>query len=189
MARRDVGDLDARHEDERGRACAVAGALGNPRAQWDIALHRWSKLNHVAKTLVNNVLAPDANEEYLLYQILLGAWPLDDAGVNDEFCGRIKAYMRKALSESKARTNWANPDEPWLKACDQFIDRILDRKASPTFLGRTFTPFAQNIAEQGMKLSLVQVALKIASPGVPDFYQGTELWDFSLGRSGQSPSR
>jgi (1->4)-alpha-D-glucan 1-alpha-D-glucosylmutase len=87
--------------------------------------------------------------------------------------------MRKALSESKARTNWANPDEPWLKACDQFIERILDRKASPLFW-EDFVPFAQNIAEQGMKLSLVQVALKITSPGVPDFYQGTELWDFSL---------
>jgi (1->4)-alpha-D-glucan 1-alpha-D-glucosylmutase len=162
-------------EDVRTRLLA----LSEIPERWDIALHRWSKMNHVAKTLVNNVLAPDANEEYLLYQILLGAWPLEDAQVNEEFCDRIKAYMRKALSESKARTNWANPDEPWLKACDEFVDRILDRKASPLFW-EDFVPFAQNIAEQGMKLSLVQVALKITSPGVPDFYQGTEMWDFSL---------
>ena len=162
-------------EDVRARLLALSEIPG----RWDVALHRWSKLNHVAKTLVNNVLAPDANEEYLLYQILLGAWPLEEADVNDEFCGRIKAYMQKALSESKARTNWANPDERWLKACDQFIERILDRKTSPLFW-EDFVPFAQNIAEQGMKLSLVQVALKITSPGVPDFYQGTELWDFSL---------
>ena len=162
-------------EDVRARLLA----LSEIPERWDVALHRWSKLNHVAKTLVNNVLAPDANEEYLLYQILLGAWPLEESGVNDEFCDRIKAYMRKALSESKARTNWANPDEPWLKAGDQFIERILDRKLSPLF-GEDFVPFAQNVAEQGMKLSLVQTALKITSPGVPDFYQGTELWDFSL---------
>ena len=162
-------------EDVRARLLA----LSEIPERWDIALHRWSKLNHVAKTLVNNVLAPDANEEYLLYQILLGAWPLNEAEVDDTFCGRIKAYMRKALSESKARTNWANPDEPWLKAGDDFIERILDPKASPHFW-EDFVPFAHNLAEQGMKLSLVQVALKITSPGVPDFYQGTELWDFSL---------
>jgi (1->4)-alpha-D-glucan 1-alpha-D-glucosylmutase len=162
-------------EDVRARLLA----LSEIPERWDTALHRWSKLNHVAKTLVDNVLAPDANEEYLLYQILLGAWPLHEDQVDETFRERIKAYMRKALSESKARTNWANPNEPWLKACDDFIERILDPQASRAFLD-DFVPFAQTIAEQGMKMALVQVALKITSPGVPDFYQGTELWDFSL---------
>jgi (1->4)-alpha-D-glucan 1-alpha-D-glucosylmutase len=162
-------------EDVRTRLLA----LSEIPEQWDAALHRWSKMNHVAKTLANNVLAPDANEEYLLYQILLGAWPLEESEIDDDFCQRIKAYMRKALSESKARTNWANPDEAWVKACDKFIDTILDPKAARLFW-QDFLPFAREIAYQGMKMSLVQVALKITSPGVPDFYQGTELWDLSL---------
>jgi (1->4)-alpha-D-glucan 1-alpha-D-glucosylmutase len=162
-------------EDVRARLLA----LSEIPEKWDAALHRWSKLNYVAKTLVNNVLAPDANEEYLLYQILLGAWPLQEKDVDDGFCQRIKDYMRKALSESKARTNWANPNEPWLNACNQFIEKILDRQTARLFL-EDFMPFAQNLAVQGMRMSLVQTALKLTSPGVPDFYQGTELWDFSL---------
>jgi (1->4)-alpha-D-glucan 1-alpha-D-glucosylmutase len=162
-------------EDVRARLLA----LSEIPERWDVAIHRWSKFNHEAKTLVNNVLAPDANEEYLLYQILLGAWPLDEAGVDAEFRARIKGYMRKAMAESKARTNWASPNEPWLAACDKFIDAILDRKASGSFW-EDFLPFQAQLAGQGMKMSLVQVALKLTSPGVPDFYQGTEIWDFSL---------
>ncbi len=162
-------------EDVRARLLA----LSEIPERWDTAMHRWSKLNHMAKTLVDNLLAPDANEEYLLYQILLGAWPLKEEEVNEAFAQRIKDYMRKALSESKVHTNWANPNEPWLKACDAFVDRILDRKASAPFW-EDFQPFAQQLAYEGMKISLVQVALKLTSPGVPDFYQGTELWDFSL---------
>jgi (1->4)-alpha-D-glucan 1-alpha-D-glucosylmutase len=162
-------------EDVRARLLA----LSEIPASWDTALHRWSKLNHVAKKLVNNMLAPDPNEEYLLYQILLGAWPLEKGGVDEAFRERIKAYMRKALSESKARTNWANPDEEWMKAGDSFIDAILDPKASALFW-EDFVPFAERLAERGLRMSLVQVALKLTSPGVPDFYQGTELWDFSL---------
>ena len=162
-------------EDVRARLLA----LSEIPQRWDTAIHRWSKLNHGAKTLVNNLLAPDANEEYLLYQILLGAWPLEDDGVNDTFRTRIKDYMHKAMAESKARTNWVSPNQPWLAACDKFIDIILDPKASGPFR-EDFVPFAAEIAQQGMKISLVQVALKLTCPGVPDFYQGTELWDFSL---------
>jgi (1->4)-alpha-D-glucan 1-alpha-D-glucosylmutase len=162
-------------EDVRARLLA----LSEIPQRWDTAIHRWSKLNHAAKTLVHNLLAPDANEEYLLYQILLGAWPLDDGGVNEEFRARIRDYMRKAMAESKARTNWVSPNQPWLAACDKFIATILDRKAAGPFWD-DFVPFAAQIAHQGMKMSLVQVALKLTCPGVPDFYQGTEIWDFSL---------
>ena len=162
-------------EDVRARLLA----LSEIPERWDESLHRWSKLNHGAKTLVNNLLAPDANEEYLLYQILLGAWPLEDDGVNDEFCTRIKDYLRKALAEAKVHTNWSTPNEPWMKACDKFIDTLLDRKASRAFW-EEFLPFASQLAESGMKMSLVQTALKLTVPGVPDLYQGTEIWDFSL---------
>jgi (1->4)-alpha-D-glucan 1-alpha-D-glucosylmutase len=162
-------------EDVRARLLT----LSEIPEKWDIAIHRWSKFNHGAKTLVNNLLAPDANEEYLLYQILLGAWPLEESGIDDVFRERIKQYMRKAMAESKQHTNWASPNEPWLAACDKFIDTILDRKASGSFW-EDFVPFAEQISGQGMKMSLVQVALKLTSPGMPDFYQGTEIWDLSL---------
>jgi (1->4)-alpha-D-glucan 1-alpha-D-glucosylmutase len=162
-------------EDVRARLLA----LSRLPERWDAALHLWSKLNHPAKTLVNDVLAPDSNEEYLLYQILLGAWPLEESEVHSVFVERIKQYLRKALAEAKAHTNWASPDEAWLRACDHFVETILDRQASESFW-KEFTPFAENLALQGMKISLVQTALKLTSPGVPDFYQGTELWDFSL---------
>jgi (1->4)-alpha-D-glucan 1-alpha-D-glucosylmutase len=162
-------------EDVRARLLA----LSELPERWDAALHRWSKMNHPVKTLVNDRLAPDANEEYLLYQILLGAWPLEPAQVDDVFRERIRQYMTKALSESKAHTNWANPDDAWLKACAQFIDAILDRRAAAPFW-EDFLPFAEEIALRGRSLSLVQIALKLTCPGVPDFYQGTELWDFSL---------
>jgi (1->4)-alpha-D-glucan 1-alpha-D-glucosylmutase len=162
-------------EDVRARLLA----LSEIPETWDAALHRWSKLNHLAKTLVNDRLAPDPNEEYLLYQILLGAWPLEEGAEDDAFAERIKQYMHKALSESKAHTNWSNPDEPWLKACDQFIETILDRASSGPFWD-DFLPVAEEIARRGRDFSLVQVALKLTVPGVPDFYQGTEVWDFSL---------
>jgi (1->4)-alpha-D-glucan 1-alpha-D-glucosylmutase len=162
-------------EDVRARLLA----LSEIPTQWDEAIHRWSQLNYGAKSLIENVLAPDANEEYLLYQILLGAWPLEEGGPNDAFRIRIKAYMRKAMSEAKARTNWASPNEPWLAASDKFIEAILDPKASAPFL-EDFAPFAAHLAVQGMKVSLVQVVLKLTCPGVPDFYQGIESWDFSL---------
>jgi (1->4)-alpha-D-glucan 1-alpha-D-glucosylmutase len=162
-------------EDVRARLLA----LSEIPERWDQAIHRWSKLNYGAKTLVSNLLAPDANEEYLLYQILLGAWPLEEDGIDEAFRTRIKDYMHKAMAESKERTNWVTPNQPWIDACDKFIDRVLDRKSSAPFWD-DFVPFAAQLAGQGMKMSLVQTALKLTCPGVPDIYQGTEVWDFSL---------
>ncbi len=162
-------------EDVRARLLA----LSELPERWAQALRRWSASNRDFKTPVDGVSAPDANEEYLLYQILLGAWPFEESEVGEVFRERIKAYMKKALSESKANTNWAAPNEPWLKACDDFIEGLLDRQRAAAFW-KDFVPFAEEIAWRGMNFSLVQVALKATVPGVPDFYQGTELWDFSL---------
>ena len=162
-------------EDVRTRLIALSEI---PEA-WSGALQLWSGFNRRHKTEVDARFAPDANEEYLLYQILLGAWPFEENQVDDVFRDRIKNYMRKALSESKSNTNWASPNEAWLKACDDFIDAILRRDRAPEFWSN-FVPFAEDLAWRGMNLSLVQVALKATVPGVPDFYQGTELWDFSL---------
>ena len=162
-------------EDTRARLLALSAIP----ARWEAALRRWSEANRAFKTKVGDALAPDANEEYLLYQILLGAWPLHENEVDDVFRDRIKAYMRKALSESKANTSWSAPNEPWLKACDDFIEALLDRGRAAAFRD-DFEVLAADIAWRGMNLSLAQVALKATVPGMPDFYQGTELWDLSL---------
>ena len=162
-------------EDARARLLA----LSELPERWDEALQKWSEANRDFKTKVDEAPAPDANEEYLLYQILLGAWPLEEGQVDDVFRDRIRNYMRKALSESKANTNWAVPNEPWLKATCDFVDAILDREKAGAFW-KTFVPFADDLARRGMLLSLAQVVLKLTSPGVPDIYQGCETWDLSL---------
>jgi (1->4)-alpha-D-glucan 1-alpha-D-glucosylmutase len=154
-------------------------ALSELPERWEHSLKKWSACNQSFKTHLDDLLAPDANEEYLLYQILLGVWPVHGEEIDDAFRERIKNYMRKALPESKANTNWVNPNKSWLKACDGFIDAILDRQKAGKFW-EDFLPFAADLAWRGMNFSLTQAVLELTSPGVPDRYQGSELWDFSL---------
>ena len=162
-------------EDARMRLLA----LSEIPQRWAESLACWSASNKSLKTKIGEALAPDANEEYLLYQILLAAWPLREEEADESFRERITNYMRKALAESKSNTNWASPNEAWMKATDDFVAAVLDPAKSDPFR-RDFLRLAEEIAWRGMNLSLVQVALKATAPGVPDFYQGTELWDFSL---------
>jgi (1->4)-alpha-D-glucan 1-alpha-D-glucosylmutase len=162
-------------EDARARLLALAELP----ERWGELLRQWSAANSGFKTVLGEKTAPDANEEYLLYQVLLAAWPLHEGGVDDVFRGRIRDYLRKALSESKANTNWAVPNEPWAKAACDFADALLDPSRAGEFW-KTFVPFADELAARGALLALAQVVLKLTSPGVPDIYQGCELWDFSL---------
>jgi len=162
-------------EDVRSRLLA----LSELPDRWESALKQWSSSNAAFKTRIVDLSAPDANEEYLLYQLLLGAWPLENEAIDDVFRGRIKNCMRKALSESEANSNWTNPNKPWMEACDAFIDAILNQQRAGSFWD-AFLPFVAELSWRGMNLSLAQIALKLTSPGVPDFYQGNELWDFSL---------
>ena len=124
---------------------------------------------------------PDANEEYLLYQTLVGAWPLEPYGPEEyaEFVQRIQAYMLKALHEAKVHTSWINPNADYDEAVREFVGRILDEGANRPFLD-DFRAFQRRVSHYGLFNSLSQTLLKLASPGVPDTYQGTELWDFSL---------
>jgi (1->4)-alpha-D-glucan 1-alpha-D-glucosylmutase len=122
--------------------------------------------------------APDRNDEYLLYQTLVGAWPAqDDAEATGSFAGRICGYMEKATKEAKRRTSWVNPDGDYDQALREFVTRLL-APGSP-FLG-AFVPFQRLVALYGSVNSLAQALLKITAPGIPDFYQGSELWDLSL---------
>ena len=166
-----------RSEDVRARI----SVLSEIPQVWKTRVLRWSQLNREYKTEVDGTLAPDRNEEYLLYQTLIGAWPfrtLDDDGYR-HFNDRIQAYMAKALKEAKIHTSWVNPNQAYDQAVRDFIEHILVRSGPNPFL-EDFLPFQEELARHGVYNSLSQILLKIAAPGIPDFYQGTDLWDFSL---------
>jgi len=166
-----------RSEDVRARI----DVLSELPKLWQASLFRWSRLNARRKTLVDSQLAPDRNEEYLLYQTLLGAWPLEemDDAAYAEFQHRVQAYMQKAIREAKVNTSWINPNAAHEEAVASFVGAILDRTRRNPFL-RDFRELPRKVAEYGMLNSLAQTLLKITSPGVPDFYQGNEVWCFSL---------
>lgn len=167
-----------RSEDVRARIAVLSEV---PR-QWRAALGRWGRLNAGHTQRVGSRRAPDRNEEYLLYQVLLGTWPFEpfpDAAARTEYTGRIQAFMLKAGREAKVNTSWVNPNEAFEQAVAHFVERVLDPVASARFL-EDFAGLARVVAHGGIANSLAQTLLKAAAPGVPDFYQGTELWDFSL---------
>jgi (1->4)-alpha-D-glucan 1-alpha-D-glucosylmutase len=169
-----------RSEDVRARMVAISEV---PQL-WRSSLQRWRAANRRLKKRIEELDAPDANEEYLLYQTLLGAWPVGQSGAADknaatDFVERIQAYMKKALNEAKLNTSWIQPNEEWLSAMNEFVAGILDGSPKNKFLA-AFLPVAEEIARLGAINSLSQVLLKLSSPGVPDIYQGNEVWDFSL---------
>jgi (1->4)-alpha-D-glucan 1-alpha-D-glucosylmutase len=167
-----------RSEDVRARI-AVLSEL--PK-EWRTLVRRWARLNRKHKATVDGQLAPSPNEEYFLYQTLLGVWPFGEEIGEEEYntlIERVRATMRKAMNEAKVNTSWVNPNEPYQAAVAAFIAAILRRAEANRFLP-DFLAFQRKIAHYGAFNSLAQVLLKIAGPGVPDIYQGNELWDFSL---------
>jgi (1->4)-alpha-D-glucan 1-alpha-D-glucosylmutase len=121
--------------------------------------------------------APDRNDEYFLYQTLIGSYPVDGAQEGD-FLERLKSYLIKAVREAKVHTEWLKPDMAYEQAFINFAEAILDR-SDDRFLAE-FMPFVNRIAYGGMFNSLAQTLLKMTVPGVPDIYQGSELWDLSF---------
>ena len=170
------------HDTKRGEdARARINVLSEIPREWKAHATRWAKFNKKHTVDVEGQLVPDRNEEYLLYQALVGIWPLmslDDAQYR-ALCDRIQEYMSKALREAKVHTSWVNPDQAYEGAVRQFVESILDRSKPNPFLD-DFQSFQERIANAGMWNSLAQVLLKITAPGIPDFYQGSELWDLSL---------
>jgi (1->4)-alpha-D-glucan 1-alpha-D-glucosylmutase len=146
--------------------------------EWEGHLIQWRHWNEPKKSKVNGILVPEPDIEMLIYQTLVGAWPLDEEEV-PEFKERLKAYLVKAVREAKVYTNWLSPNLDYESALVMFLESILENFRGNRFL-RDLLPFAQKIAYYGMLNSLTQVLLKTTCPGVPDFYQGAELWDFSL---------
>jgi (1->4)-alpha-D-glucan 1-alpha-D-glucosylmutase len=168
----------ATHDTKRGEdARARLAALTEIAGEWTSAAAKWKVLNAPHLVADGSLRAPSVTAEYMLYQTLLGAWPL--SGPDDHFVERIKAYALKAAREGKEETSWLNPNEAYEEGLETFIARILDRSASAEFLDSLAT-LARRVALLGALNSLSQLTLKATMPGVPDFYQGTEHWDLSL---------
>jgi (1->4)-alpha-D-glucan 1-alpha-D-glucosylmutase len=166
-----------RSEDVRARIDVIS----EQPAAWREAVARWARANRRHRQEIDGRPAPVRNDEYLLYQTLVGAWPLEslDGAPDGSFAERICQYMVKALREGKRHSSWMSPNAAYEDATTRFVRRILDARQGAAFLAE-FLPFLRQVAHHGMWNSLAQVLLKVAAPGVPDFYQGTELWDFSL---------
>ena len=154
-------------EDVRARI----DVLSEMPDEWDREVSKWMRLNKGARTILDGEPAPDRNDEYRLYQVLLGAWPVDVA--------RLQTYMIKAVKEAKEHSSWINPNDAYEAAIATFVERVLAGPEAAKFLP-AFKPFQEQIARCGLVNSLSQLVLKIASPGVPDFYQGSEMWDLNL---------
>lgn len=166
-----------RSEDVRARI----NVLSELPQEWKSRIGRWSRLNRAHRRDIDGERIPDRNDEYLLYQTLIGAWPLEP--LTDEayrnFCDRIQRYMHKAVHEAKVHSSWVNPSPTYDQALWSFVETVLDRVPANRFL-EDFLPFQARVARYGLYNSIAQVLLKITAPGVPDLYQGAELWNFHL---------
>jgi (1->4)-alpha-D-glucan 1-alpha-D-glucosylmutase len=169
----DTMNATATHDTKRGEDLrARLNVLSEMPEEWDRRLAQWMLWNEPKRVPVNGLLAPSASEEILIYQTLLGAWEDDPS-----FLDRMKEFLVKALREAKANSSWIAPHEQYEQAVQEFTARLLDPDSE--FLA-DFREFQSVLARYGAVNSLAQLVLKIAAPGVPDFYQGTELWQFSL---------
>ena len=170
------------HDTKRGEDVrARLNVLSEIPERWKAAINRWAKFNKRWRTDIDDAPAPDRNEEYLLYQILVGAWPLDpmDDAQYEGFTERIQQYMLKAIREAKVHTSWINPHEAYEEAVKRFVAAILDRRGPNPFL-EDLGSFQELIAGHGMRNGLSQLVVKVTAPGIPDCYQGTELWELNL---------
>lgn len=161
------------HDTKRGEDVrARLNVLTDIPDEWFTAVKEWQQLNQDLK----KDEAPDANDEYLIYQTLIGAYPMPAQG-DDDFENRVQEYLQKALREAKTHSNWTTPDEEYEAATKNFVVKLLERDSD---FWRSFEKLHQKVSDFGIVNSLAQVLLKFTCPGVPDVYQGTELWDFSL---------
>lgn len=171
-------DASATHDTKRSEDVrARLNTLSEMPSEWEDHLKLWAKQNARHKTSVSGQSVPDRSEEYFLYQTLLGVWPLDPQGCTS-LQERVQAHIIKATREAMVNTRWTRPNQPHEEALQSFVSNIL-AKDNAEFLA-DFRQFQKKIAYFGMIDGLSQTLLKITAPGVPDFYQGSELWDLRL---------
>lgn len=166
-----------RSEDVRARI----NVLSEVPQDWKSRVARWARWNKRKKAKLEGEMAPARNDEYLLYQTLVGTWPLatPQGPALAEYVGRIQRYMIKAVREAKQYTSWIAPNDAYEKGLQAFIEAILAEAPLSAFRA-DFEPFAAQVAHWGLWNSLGQSLLKLTSPGIPDLYQGMEVWGFFL---------
>jgi (1->4)-alpha-D-glucan 1-alpha-D-glucosylmutase len=163
-------------EDARARISVLSEA----HRRWQAMVTLWHRLNREARTELAGRTAPDPADEYRYYQALVAVWPPEGRPAQTgDLVERMQGYMRKAMREAKVHTSWINPAHDYESAVERFVRETLAGPGAPRFL-RSLLPFARRVAWLGMLNSISQLVLKLVSPGVPDLYQGTELWDLSL---------
>jgi (1->4)-alpha-D-glucan 1-alpha-D-glucosylmutase len=175
------------HDTKRGEDTrARLAALSEMPDEWARHVQTWSRILRARRGDVEGTAPPDRNDEYLFYQLLIGTWPAELTGVGTpgaedlgNYAERLKAAMVKSMREAKVNSTWASPNLPYEEAMQGFVDSALDPNSSNAFMD-SFLAFQQRVAELGVQNSLVQLVLKLTLPGVPDIYQGAELWDLSL---------
>jgi (1->4)-alpha-D-glucan 1-alpha-D-glucosylmutase len=168
------------HDSKRGEDVrARINLLSEIPELWQRHLSRWQRVNRSKKKLAGTQPAPTANDEYLLYQTLFGSWPTEHEPDLSRYRDRVEEYMIKAIREAKVRTSWINPSEEYESAMRHFIRALLDEGEHNPFLA-DFVPFQRDLVRLGLCNSLSQTLLKLTVPGVPDIYQGNELYCFSL---------
>lgn len=166
----------ATHDTKRGEDARVRlNALSILPDEWCSLVKSWREMNQVLKIPVKGSPAPDVNDEYFIYQSILGGFP-EDMIVSDSWKSRLKEYIIKVVREAKVESTWENPNTDYEEACTLFIDGILDKDSG--FL-ESFVPLARDVFRISSVLTLAQTAIKMTSPGIPDVYQGCELWDLS----------
>ncbi|HMJ89622.1 MAG TPA: malto-oligosyltrehalose synthase, partial [Candidatus Acidoferrum sp.] len=167
----------ATHDTKRGEDTrARINVLSEIPEEWRAAVFHWRELNTQHKTEVSGAPAPDANDEYLFYQTLIGAW--DKRAAPQDMRSRIAQFMTKATKEAKRHTSWTDPNDAYESATQTFVERVLE-ESNRVFLD-SFADFQRKTTVFGAFNALSQTLLKLTSPGVPDIYQGCELWDYSL---------
>jgi (1->4)-alpha-D-glucan 1-alpha-D-glucosylmutase len=167
------------HDTKRGEDVrARINVLSEIPREWQSHLNAWARWNTTKKGMIASCAVPDPNEEVFLYQTLVGAWPLAETEI-PHFRERLEAYIIKAIREAMVHTRWTMPNTAHERAVVKFLQAILEPGRNNLFL-KDFLKFQRNIALYGMLNGLAQVLVKMTSPGVPDFYQGCELWDLRL---------
>ena len=167
------------HDTKRGEDVrARINVLSEIPREWERNIKSWSKINRKKRRKIYGRSVPDRNDEYFLYQTLIGVFPFDEHD-HDQFLERIKGYIIKAVREAKVHTAWLKPDTEYEDAFVSFVEGILTPVEGNPFL-EVFLPFQRKVCHFGIFNSLSQTLIKITAPGVPDSYQGTELWDLSL---------
>lgn len=167
------------HDTKRGEDVrARINVLSEIPDLWNSKVTYWKRINEHKKINCNGAAAPDVNEEYFLYQTLIGALPFSETEY-ETFKRRIKEYFIKVLREAKTHTTWTEQDKDYENACTQFVDKLLVFSGRDEFW-QDFITFQKKMAAYAVYNSLSQVLIKMTAPGIPDFYQGSELWDLNL---------